>query len=69
MKRLRYKDAESPRAYLENVLNRWTVFCEINGGLAQAISDMLVEVDDLHRENRRLRLALQGKRKSSFPKE
>lgn len=54
-----YRNAESTTAYLEHVLNTWTTFCEVNYGLAQAISDLL-------RENARLKAELlQAKRKAT----
>lgn len=60
-----YKDAESPRAFLENVLDHWTAFCEVNYGLAQAISDLLRDMDRLSRENRLLRIELAREQKKS----
>ena len=57
-----YKDFLSPYDFLQNVLNTWTVFCEVNCGLAQAISDLL-------RENERLRLELRRQKKVATPKD
>lgn len=53
-----YREARTTVEYLEHVLNTWTAFCEVNYGLAQAISDLL-------KENARLRAALAAKEKAT----
>lgn len=37
------KHISDPKDFLENVLNTWTAFCEVNYSLATAISDLLDE--------------------------
>ena len=39
---MKYKEAATPQEYLQNVLDNWTSFCEVNSGLARAISDLLI---------------------------
>ena len=39
---MKYSDANTPREYLEYVLNHWEAFCKVNGGLAKAIQDLLI---------------------------
>ena len=48
---MRYSKSRGPEHFLQYVLDTWTVFCEVNCGLANAISDLL-------RENRFLRSRL-----------
>ena len=61
-KKKRYTDFENPYEFLQNVFNTWTIFCEVNCGLANAISDLL-------RENERLRLEVQRLKKAAIPKD
>ncbi len=45
-----YRKGQDPREWLENVLSTWTVFCEVNCSLANAISDLLDENEKLRQQ-------------------
>lgn len=44
---MKYRDASCPEEYLEFVLNEWEKFNRANGGLCQAIKDLLEKYNDL----------------------
>ena len=38
-----YRKHSNPAEFLQNVINTWTAFCEVNYSLANAIADLLDE--------------------------
>lgn len=52
---MRYKDAMTPREFLEHVISTWDEFCRVNTGLAQAIEGILDENQRLNEQVKQLR--------------